>query len=144
MIVVGVNFCRQVLSLATKLSKFSLLCKFKTLVNPWIKFMDLSSYEVKGVFRRNSSQTLTVFLNVMQCQIPFGGHRTDCGLLEISTVFMSNRSSVLYIPIGKTGRVEFDWKTKWYYIKAWAVATTIFFQYFQIPCFCVPLPMGIT
>ena len=70
--------------------------------------MDLSSYEVKGFLRGNSLQSRTVFINVMGSQIPFGGHRTDCGLHEISRACISDRSNVLNIPVGETGRVEFD------------------------------------
>ena len=66
--------------------------------------MDLSSYEMKG----NSLQSLTVFLNVMGSQIPFGVHTTDRGLHEISRACVNDRSNVLYIPIGKAGRMEFD------------------------------------
>ena len=109
MIALGVRavyFYRLVSTFATELSKFSLLCRFKTLVNPRIKFMDLSSYEVKGFLRTNSLQSLTVFLNVMGSQIPFGGHRTDCGVDEIWRASRSNISNVPYIPVGKTGCVE--------------------------------------
>ena len=114
----AIYFCRLALMYTRELSKFSLLCRFKTLVNPRIKFMDLSSYEVKGVLRTNSLQSLTVFLNVTGSQITFGGHRTDCGLHEISRACRSNISNVLYIPVGKTGRVEFDGKANWYYFTA--------------------------
>ena len=104
MIALGVRavyFYRLVSTFATELSKFSLLCRFKTLVNRRIKFMDLSSYEVKGFLRTNSLQSLTVFVNVMGSQIPFGGHRTDRGVHEIWRAMPMFLGALMQVPCSK-------------------------------------------